>query len=241
VYERARSLIYLEDQYFWSGRVASLLAETLDNTPTLRAIVVVPRFPEKDGRLSGPPNRIGQLKAIDKVREAGGDRVAFYNIENLAGCPIYVHAKVCIVDDVWAAIGSDNVNLRSWTHDSELSCAIVDSTRDEREPTDPAGLGDGARRFARDLRLELWREHIGDATDEQLVDPLKGFELWRERARALDDWHASGRKGDRPPGHARPHIPKRDPGWVQKLSYPLYKFALDPDGRPLALRKKNEF
>ena len=57
------------------------------------------------------------------------ERVAAYGIENHAGTPVYVHAKVCIVDDVWMIVGSDNLNLRSWTNDSELSCAIVNGLR----------------------------------------------------------------------------------------------------------------
>ena len=32
-------------------------------------------------------------------------RVAAYGIENHAGTPVYVHAKVCVIDDVWAAPG----------------------------------------------------------------------------------------------------------------------------------------
>src|SRR5207302_396991 len=56
----------------------------------------------------------------------GGDRVAVFGLENRAGTPVYVHAKVCIVDDTWLAVGSDNINLRSWTHDSELGCAVLD-------------------------------------------------------------------------------------------------------------------
>ncbi len=50
-----------------------------------------------------------------------------------------MHAKVCVVDDVWCSVGSDNFNRRSWTHDSELSCAVLDSRRDGRAPQDPAG------------------------------------------------------------------------------------------------------
>ena len=30
------------------------------------------------------------------------------------------------MDDIWMAVGSDNFNLRSWTNDSELTCAVVD-------------------------------------------------------------------------------------------------------------------
>jgi phosphatidylserine/phosphatidylglycerophosphate/cardiolipin synthase-like enzyme len=77
--------------------------------------------------------------------EAGGDRVQLLDLENAAGRPVYVHAKPSIVDDVWAAVGSVNLNRRSWTHDSELTAAVLDEERDGRAPLDPGGLGDGAR------------------------------------------------------------------------------------------------
>ena len=84
------------------------------------------------------------------VHEAGGDRVQILDVENDEAHPVYVHAKICVVDDVWATVGSDNFNTRSWTHDSELSAAaILDDERDTRAPDDPGGLGDGARCFAR--------------------------------------------------------------------------------------------
>ena len=89
---------------------------------------------------------------MDRLARAGGDRFAIYDLENERGDAIYVHAKTVVIDDVFAMLGSDNMNRRSWTHDSELSIAVLDEEEDEREPRDPAGLGDGARRFARDLR-----------------------------------------------------------------------------------------
>ena len=158
---RARRLVYLEDQYFWSERAAQALADTLRARSELHVVVVVPRFPDRDGRVAGPSARIGREHATRIVQRAGGDRVLVCDLENQDGTPVYVHAKVCIVDDVWLMVGSDNMNRRSWTHDSELSCSVLDETHDEREPRDPAGLGDGARRLARDTRLRLWREHLG--------------------------------------------------------------------------------
>ena len=240
-YGRARRLIYLEDQYFWSSEVPSILADTLRRSPDLRLVVVLPRYPEQDGMVSGSLNRIGQRHALQTVMEAGGDRVAVFDIENEQGTPIYVHAKVCIVDDVWCAVGSDNMNVRSWTHDSELSCAILDPTRDEREPRDPAGLGDGARMFPRNLRLQLWREHLGTGTDDNILDLHEGFEVLKQSAAMLDGWHADGRKGPRPPGRVRAHTLEHDPVWIQKAGEPIYRKGLDPDGRPRRLRKKNEF
>ncbi len=126
VLTRASSLIYLEDQYLWSAVVVEALASALAERPDLRLIAVIPRYPDMDGAVSKPPNLIGRVDAMRMLRQAGGGRVAVYGLENAAGTPIYVHAKVCIVDDTWSIIGSDNFNRRSWTHDSEISCAILD-------------------------------------------------------------------------------------------------------------------
>jgi phosphatidylserine/phosphatidylglycerophosphate/cardiolipin synthase-like enzyme len=125
-FARARRLVYIEDQYFWSDVVATTLADALQRRPDLQVIAVVPRYPEEDNRISGPPMMFGQRLAWDRLREAGGDRFAMFDLENIVGTPIYVHAKVCVVDDQWMTVGSDNLNLRSWTHDSELTCAVVD-------------------------------------------------------------------------------------------------------------------
>jgi phosphatidylserine/phosphatidylglycerophosphate/cardiolipin synthase-like enzyme len=241
VFLRARRLIYIEDQYLWSREVAGILGEALRREPALRLIAVVPRFPDQDGALSGPPNRIGQQEAMDLVSEAGGDRVAVYDLEGEAGTPIYVHAKVCVVDDVWASIGSDNLNRRSWTHDAELSAAVLDATLDPREPRDPGGHGDGARVFARELRLGLWREHLGrvPGDDADLVDPDEGFQAWRRQAAALEAWRRAG--GERPPGRALAHRPGRVRPWAAWWAWPLYHTLIDPDGRPLKRRLARRF
>ena len=240
---RARRLVYLEDQYLWSAEIAQALADALRRSPDLHLIAVVPRYPDQDGRLSGPPNRIGQQAALDTVQAAGGDRVAVYDLENERGTPIYVHAKVCVIDDVWAAVGSDNMNRRSWTHDAELSAAVLDETRDTREPRDPAGLGDGARVFARELRLRLWREHLGrgQGQDGDLLDPVQGFDAWRRTAAALTAWHGDGRRGPRPPGRAREHDPGRVKPWAAWWAGPVYRYLVDPDGRPRRLRRAGRF
>ena len=47
------------------------------------------------------------------------------DVENHQGLPVYVHSKICIIDDVWTAIGSDTFNTRSWTHDSELTAGCT--------------------------------------------------------------------------------------------------------------------
>ena len=232
VLRRARRFVYLEDQYLWSAEVADLFAEALTREPELHLVGVVPRFPDQGGRVGRPPALVGRQDALDVVLRAGGDRVSVFDLENHAGTPVYVHAKVCVIDDVWATVGSDNLNMRSWTHDSELSCAVLDDELDPREPADPAGRGDGARRFARDLRLELWREHLDADGDDDLVDPASGLARLRESAAALDAWHDGGRQGPRPPGRLRPHRADQLPAHTRAWARPLYRVVIDPDGRP---------
>ena len=234
VLRRAHRLVYIEDQYLWSPGIARLLAKALRGDPGLHLVAVVPRWADKEGRAAAP-SLLGRERAIDICRRAGRDRFAIYDVENHAGTPVYVHAKVVVVDDVWAMVGSDNMNRRSWTHDSELSCAVLDATPDQREPTDPAGLGDGARVFARSLRLTLWREHLDlpedGSGDAGLLEPSEAFAAMRASAQGLADWHAGGSVGKRPPGRLRPHLPERvsrlDKAWAVPASRLLY----DPDGR----------
>jgi phosphatidylserine/phosphatidylglycerophosphate/cardiolipin synthase-like enzyme len=240
---RARALVYVEDQYLWYEEVATVLADALRRAPELRLIAVVPRYPERDGTLSGPVYRVGQRRVMDLLMRAGPGRVAVYDLENDEEHPIYVHAKAVVVDDVLAVIGSDNLNRRSWTHDSELSIAVIDDERDERSPTDPGGSGDGARRFARDLRLALWREHLeaSAADDDELLDPVTGFERWRRTAAELEAWHAGGRRGPRPPGQVRRHEVRR-PSAVQRVwAEPVFRVLVDPDGRPHRRRRTDDF
>ncbi len=229
---RARRLVYVEDQYLWSTEVAEVFAAALRREPRLHLVAVVPRFPEQDGRLGLLAAALGHSRALEMVRDAGGERVQVLDVENHAGEPVYVHAKVCVIDDVWASVGSDNFNRRSWTHDSELTAAVLDDRRDEREPRDPAGLGDGARSFARSLRLQLWREHLDRDDDAGLLDPDEAAETLRRSADALDAWHDGGRVGPRPAGRLRRHHVDPPPRWQRRLASPAYRTLFDPDGRP---------
>jgi phosphatidylserine/phosphatidylglycerophosphate/cardiolipin synthase-like enzyme len=238
-FQRARSLIYIEDQYLWSLDAADALAEALRATPSLHVVVVVPAFPDQDGRLSGTANRVNQLRVLHRLATAGGDRFAAFNLERSDGVPIYVHAKVCIIDDVWMMAGSDNFNRRSWTHDSELSLAILDQRIDDRLPADPGGLGDYARVLPRSTRLELWAEHLQRST--LAVDPHDGYQQLCEAADSLDTWYAQGGTGERPEGRLRRHQPDRVAPWARPLANAFYRVVSDPDGRPLRYRRRDRY
>ena len=101
----------------------------------------------------------------------------------------------------------------------ELSIAVLDADRDTRSPEDPGGLGDGARSFARHLRTTVLAEHLGIVTDD-LVDPVKAFDMARSAALELDRWHHEGRRGPRPNGRLRVHhLP--EVRWWEKCGHGL--------------------
>lgn len=160
------------------------------------------------------------------------------------------------MDDWWASVGSDNFNRRSWTHDSELSAVVIDTSRDDYSV------------YARRLRLLLAAEHLdrelGDAHYPGDIDGLTSPYRWPEEAEvqrvlgdciepedmfdtfartadALDAWHANGRRGQRPPGRLRrlavPEVADRS----RVVASPIYGVVHDPDGRPDPLRRRSRF
>ncbi|KAF8964181.1 hypothetical protein BDZ97DRAFT_1731107 [Flammula alnicola] len=91
---------------------------------------------------------------------------------------VYIHAKICIVDDRLAIIGSANINERSQKGDRDSELAAVIRDTDMIEST-MAGKPFKVGRFAHTLRVRLMREHLGidvDALDEEDLmthDPVK--------------------------------------------------------------------
>ncbi|WP_426594194.1 phospholipase D-like domain-containing protein [Cellulomonas sp. McL0617] len=229
---RAERLVYVEDQYFWGHDVARVFEQQLRARPGLRIVVVIPLVPDLDG-VNRVPQLLGRHRAIGRLQAVAPDRVAAYGLENQAGVPIYVHAKVCIVDDTWASTGSDNFSRRSWTHDSELSAVVLDES------------------YARDLRLTLAAEHLDrldeapgrglEATMADILDPSEMFDVYAAHAARLDEWHEAGKHGPRPPGRLRrlpmPHLTAR-----QRLGAALpLDLIQDPDGRPPNLRRADRY
>ncbi len=233
---RARRLIYVEDQYLWGIHVGDAFTEALAEHPDLRIIAVVPHYTDRDEAMKRVPQLWGRRRAMLDMLEAAPDRVAVYGIENSHGIPIYVHAKTCNVDDTWITIGSDNFNRRSWTHDSELSAAVVD--------TGPPG----APSFARDLRLNLAAEHLGrpasavaDGAMDDCVDPHGMYDAFSHAADALDAWHEGGRTGPRPAGRLRRLAVPQLSSLTRAWSAAAYLSVHDPDGRPRPLRRRDRF
>ena len=157
----AQSFIYLENQFLWSTEIARVLMDKLRNPPSdlFRILLMLPARPN-----DGADTTRGQLGALIEADNHGG-RLLPVTINSYAvgqTSPLYVHAKVGIVDDKWLTVGSANLNEHSLFNDTEINVATCD----------PA--------LARGTRLELWSEHLVRPVEEIEGDPAALIDaLWR--------------------------------------------------------------
>ena len=127
---QSEQLIWLFDQYFFSRPLARQLNQRLKDSPNLHVVVVLPPFAD-DHLLDLIHLRklaLNDLVAGLANPTGGYKRVAVYNTwhpDLKQG--IYVHAKAKMFDDKLVAIGSGNLNRRSFTCDTELDCAVLDA------------------------------------------------------------------------------------------------------------------
>ncbi len=172
--ENAEHYVYIEDQYAWPNSLGPKLNQAAKRG--VKIIFVLAH--EYDSRpLRIVHNDMRHDDFLDTVREDAAQNVFVYHLQQTGGgADIYVHAKTMIVDDRYAAIGSTNINRRSHTTDSELQVAVVGGM-----PVS-ATIDGGAqmvRPFARNLRLRLWKEHLGlGASCTAVDDPVAGLTAW---------------------------------------------------------------
>jgi phosphatidylserine/phosphatidylglycerophosphate/cardiolipin synthase-like enzyme len=162
----AQRFIYLESQYLWSPEIGELLAAKLRNPPDdrFRIVALLPAHPRGGG--DDTRGLLGRLAEAD----AGGGRLLATTLaarDGRARDPIYVHAKVCVVDDRWLTVGSANLNEHSLFNDTEMNVVTHD----------PA--------LAANTRLRLWSEHLELPEQELSGDPCDLVDrIWRPIAEA---------------------------------------------------------
>lgn len=147
---RARRFIYAESQYFASRKIAIAIADRLAEPDGPEIVLVNPE--SADGwlePLAMDTARARLAEALHK-RDPHG-RFRLYLPYTAAGEPIYVHAKILIVDDRIIRVGSSNMNNRSMRLDTECDVTI---------DTDLPG-NQGCRERIAALRDDLLAEHLG--------------------------------------------------------------------------------
>jgi len=197
----AERLVYIESQFLWSPELVEILAEKLRNPPTdrFRLLCVLPAKPN-----DGADDTRGQLGALLDADDGAGRMLACALHQRGEGAhPVYVHAKVAIVDDRWLTVGSANLNEHSLFNDTEMNVVVHDPE------------------LARAARLRLWREHLErddvDGDPAELIDTV-----WRPLAEA----QLARRQSGEPLEHRLvrlPHVSNRS----RRLLGPLQGLLVD--------------
>jgi phosphatidylserine/phosphatidylglycerophosphate/cardiolipin synthase-like enzyme len=147
----AKHCIYIESQYFCADSVTRAIARRLARPDCPEIVVINPNAAQgalEDQAMHVTRSRmIRQLQARDPHRRF---RILYPVTES--GQPIYVHAKIMIVDDVLLRIGSSNIDRRSMGFDTECDVAIT-------------ATDDGTRRLIGHIRTTLLAEHLGLSQD----------------------------------------------------------------------------
>jgi phosphatidylserine/phosphatidylglycerophosphate/cardiolipin synthase-like enzyme len=160
-FRQAQRFIYVENQFLWSPEIASVLRDKLTDPPSddFKIVFVLPSKPN-----SGRDDTRGVLGELVEADDDNGRLLACTLYARLGRVidPIYVHAKIAIVDDRWLTIGSANLNEHSLFNDTEMNVVANDPE------------------LARRTRLRLWSEHLELPSEEIPDDPARAIdELWR--------------------------------------------------------------
>jgi phospholipase D1/2 len=173
-----------------ANKIGDALVERImradDNNEKWRAIILIPLVPGFQNTvdaMDGSSIRLimqcqyysicrGESSIFGRLRRHGidpTDYIEFYALrtwgqigpdKTLVTEQLYIHAKIMVVDDRIAIIGSANINERSMlgSRDSEVAAIVRDT---DLISSRMAGKDYMVSRFAHDFRMRLMREHLG--------------------------------------------------------------------------------
>ena len=202
----AQHFIYLENQYFWLRAfggldIAFLGFDNPEMETNIKRIgealrqgaafaIVLPDHPNAGRAFTDAALARLKQEAPEAFTEGRIQAFCLATSETEADGehyrPIYVHAKVAIIDDTWTTVGSGNLNNRGMLNDVEMNVAALNPT------------------LARGLRMMLWAEHLGLYSEAELFDlgyflgqqqqssgdTGRGESIWQSVQEMLGDLHA---------------------------------------------------
>lgn len=149
----AREYIYIESQYLAAETVCEALKSRLAEKDGPEIVIINPR--DAESQLEDDAMHVLRERLVEELKRADHqNRFRIYFPVTEAGEPIYVHAKIMIIDDHLLRLGSSNLNNRSMGFDTECDVAIEQ----------PAQVIEG-------FRNRLIGEHLGQ-TPERVAEVM---------------------------------------------------------------------
>jgi uncharacterized membrane protein YdjX (TVP38/TMEM64 family) len=153
-FDAAQEYIYIENQYFTSPVVQSMLADLLQKEEGPEVVLVLPL--ETGGWLEqATMDALRQDLLLDLLENDAHNRLRVYyaHQSGLDGDCISVHAKVTLIDNRFVRIGSANTSSRSLGVDTECDLSLELDENDDSTAV-------------RDLLHQLLGEHLDQRPEE---------------------------------------------------------------------------
>lgn len=194
----ASDFIYIENQYLRWPNAGEWIVDRHNTNKSLKVIIVLPSAPEEafGGGDLDELTKHGmhlQYKLLKRLKEKLGSNLGIFTLAaRKASSPdtssttptihdspaVYVHSKICIVDDAFAIIGSANLNGRSMRVDHELCVGWLEPAK------------------VRSFRINLWEELLGIKRSELVKISSPAFlPLWETLAHNNSVFRPQDRQG----------------------------------------------
>jgi len=176
----ADRFIYIENQYFHNPRIAQALTDAMLAKPKLAVILLINVSPDMPYYLRWQRNALNSITG-PLVKKYGKDAVKSHfrvfstfshqapdsNHPNPRLVDNYLHTKTSIVDNVWATVGSANLDGASLDAEDYFKSAVDGEVRHTEANLliyeDPPAISAAVDA----LRRRLWAEHLGILVNNQ--------------------------------------------------------------------------
>ena len=185
----AQDFIYLENQYFTNRYIIGALKKAIQLNPDLQVIMLINEVPDVPTYRSWQHYGF-EFMGLDlekltiehpQIGVFAKWSGKFENGENkLRNC--YIHSKVAIVDDVWATVGTSNLDGSSLSCSEEFgSIEISQNHRNMEMNAIMFNLDSSQSGAIENFRKILWSEHL-EMDISNLERPQDGWlDLWKDK------------------------------------------------------------
>ncbi len=191
---QAKNFIYIENQYFVEDQITQALIQRMHDVSGLVLILVLNNWPDIPFYASGAGGTIPilgtlidffcegrQQNRLEDILEGLSPaefdkRIGAYSLwthENY-GTPSkptiinnYLHSKVAIIDDIWATVGSANIDVFSLSNEDNSEVNVV--------------MFEDSKAQIQEFRGRLWGEHLG-VDPSVIASTTDIFSLWNNKA-----------------------------------------------------------
>ncbi|MDO5834925.1 MAG: phosphatidylserine/phosphatidylglycerophosphate/cardiolipin synthase family protein [Methanobacterium sp.] len=186
-FAKAKQFIYLENQFLTNKSIIKALKNVMGGNPDLEVIVVMNENPDNPGYKKWQNQCLEKMGITTYQDILDNPQVGFFTLWSTAWeqqkftiQPVYVHTKVAVVDDIWATVGTANLDGSSLTYVNELEGVFDMEFHRNMEMN--AILHRNSSEEILKLRSNLWGEHLGKDVPITRMDN-SWLKLWQKVAK----------------------------------------------------------